>query len=744
MKGATGGLNEGLHPAAHLPVALSRQCCGCLFGALGVLLPCALHAQQPPTFDPPKDAPMWAADRCIDPPAIDGVLNEPAWALAASISAFVQKDPVQGAPPSQRTEARFLWDDAHLYVGVICYDSAGGQRPRIQDLRRDFDPFQNDMFSLAFDGMGDHRNAQVFQTTPFGNQRDMQVMNGESFNEDWNSLWAVATARTDSYWTAEFAIPWRSLRYRKGATDIRLSMTRGIRKNNEMVSCPPIPRAYSYLRMEYAARLVGIVPPAPSLSMQLQPYVLADGPLNTAAPWRWDVGGEVKWAPTPNTVVDATVNTDFAQTDVDRQVNNLSRFSIFFPEKRQFFLDNASVFEASGSSEIIPFYSRRIGLDANGVTRPIDAGARVVSQSDRRSLGALLVRERSTERQEATHTGVLRYTHNVTDKTRFGTLLTMLDERDIAEGPGRMNVSASADAFLRPTRDLTINTMGSFSHDNVVGDGFAGHCWVGNYSNIGYYGWLQQYVDARYTPGTGFVQGNNYVLTSPAFDLDLRPKWLPKKVRNLAPYAYGYLYHDADDLEFQQASIDASLTSIRLQNGTFIGIGREQEWQRITEVFTPLGITILPGEYSFGRTWLYFSTDGSRKLSGTFVAKQGKYYDGDHRIVDVSAAYAPDPHVRLSGGWSLNAFADAGLTDTTFNAQLLNVGMRVAPFARLQITGSYQYNTASASEVVNARVAWDYHPLSFIYLVFGQGGFLAGEDRREQRMIGKVTWVKQL
>ncbi|MBK8227566.1 MAG: carbohydrate binding family 9 domain-containing protein [Flavobacteriales bacterium] len=708
-------------------------------------------AQQPTTFPPPETPHVVPCALLTDGIKVDGDLRETAWASGRMNAAFVQKDPQQGAPPSQRTDV-FVLHDAHaIYVGVFCYDSAAAtSKPRVISLQRDFEPFENDFFSVAIDGIGDHRNAWIFQATPYGNQRDLQVLNGDNFNEDWNALWHVATTRTDSGWCAEFAIPWKSLRYRKGATEMGILFARGIRRNNEFVTFPAIPRAYTLFRMEYAARLTGITPPNPSLSLQLNPYALVNGPVNSTAPWAAQVGGELKWAPSSSTVIDATVNTDFAQTDVDQQVNNLGRFSIFFPEKRQFFLENAALFDATGTSQIVPFYSRRIGLDDNGIAQPLDAGLRVVTQTAKHNLGAIAVRERGGELTGPAHYGVLRYAYNPTAKSRFGALVTMKDAQrgsaiPAAEAPlHSRNYSATADVFLRPTGDWTIAAMGSATSDDAAGTGGAAHLWLGHNANWGYAGWVQQYVDARYTPGSGFVMGNNYLLSSPAFDLDLRPKWLPKKIRSYVPFMYLNIYHDADDLEFQQADIDISLTGIKFQNGTYIGVGREQEWQRIPEGFAPLGVPIAPGDYSFGRTWIYLSTDGSRKISGDGNAKTGRFYDGGYWTFSANVRYAPIPHVRLGAGWSVDGFERIGITDTTFSAHLLNGNVRIAPFARLQITGSYQYNTVTESEVLNARLAWEYRPLSFLYLVFGQGGFIASENRNEQRLIGKVTWLKQL
>ncbi|NJL76512.1 MAG: carbohydrate binding family 9 domain-containing protein [Saprospiraceae bacterium] len=297
---------------------------------------------------------------------------------------MVQKDPNQGQPASYPTQIKVLYNEQYLYVAAICYQPKS--TIRVQNLRRDFDYDFNDLFGIAIDGYQDKRNASVFQVSPYGNLRDLQALDGTLYNREWDALWQGRTQRLEDRWTVEMAIPWKVLRYPENCTELGVIFTRNIRSNNELASLPGIPRVFDVYRMAYEGVLQGIQVPPPSSNLQINPYFLANrdnekqGTNDNQFSLSSKVGGEVKWAINPSTVLDATINTDFAQADVDRQVVNFERYSVFFPERRQFFLENANVFNANVTNWIRPFFSRRIGLDAAGNPIPIDAGIRLVGQ----------------------------------------------------------------------------------------------------------------------------------------------------------------------------------------------------------------------------------------------------------------------------------------------------------------------------------------------------------------------------
>ncbi|HEU4536562.1 MAG TPA: carbohydrate binding family 9 domain-containing protein, partial [Polyangiaceae bacterium] len=257
-------------------------------------------AQQ--TFAPPPVRPTLGAARASGPLRLDGRLDEGDWARAPVSSPFLQADPAQGQPATEATEARVLFDDDYLYVGVEARDRAGEEGLRAPDLRRDFDTSNHDLVELVFDTLRDGRTATAFQVNPYGVQGDMQALDDELYEPAWDGVWRVTTTRGPAGWTAEFAIPWKTLRYAPGARSFGLQIARRVRRRNELAGWSPWPRAFSPYRLGYAGTLAGIEPPRPPLNLLVRPYAALrlGAQSGRSAELRPDGGGEVRWAPTPN------------------------------------------------------------------------------------------------------------------------------------------------------------------------------------------------------------------------------------------------------------------------------------------------------------------------------------------------------------------------------------------------------------------------------------------------------------
>jgi hypothetical protein len=311
---------------------------------------------------------------------LDGRLDERDWRTAPVATQFVQVRPDYVDTTRYPTDVRVVFDGEYLYVGAYNRDSAGLASLRMPDLRRDFESPESDVFGVTFGPLGDRRTALQFQSSPLGSQADVQAFDGgDAFSFNWDALWRVRTTRADSGWIAEMAIPWRSLRYAPGLTSWDVNFVRNTRRVAQWSAWVPYPRQFSSWRLTFAGVLDSLQPPPPRINLRVRPYALGQRSRD-ATPGAFngslgDVGGEAIWAPTANSLVEGTVNTDFAQADVDRQVVNLSRFSVFFPERRQFFLENADLLNAGGLNGryvVQPFFSRRIGLADDGTLLPND------------------------------------------------------------------------------------------------------------------------------------------------------------------------------------------------------------------------------------------------------------------------------------------------------------------------------------------------------------------------------------
>lgn len=711
---------------------------------------------------PPPEVPLEISAKKIgdDEIVLNGTLNESVWQDAQMITGFTQREPVQGKPASFDTEVRILFDSKFLYVGAICKDSlTDRKRLRVRNLQRDFSGFGNDRFSVALDGLMDKRNAVGFEVTPYGSQRELQVIDGDESdgNVDWDALWYVRTQVTDKGWTVEMAIPWKTLRYKKGSTAMLISFNRNIRRYNEITTWPAFPRVFSHFRMAYAAVLKDLEPPPPSANIQINPYLLGDtgrtqeGELPEERKENVEVGGEFKWAITPNSILDVTVNTDFAQADVDQQVQNLTRFSVLFPERRQFFLENANIFQTSSTSRIQPFFSRTIGLDDNGRPIPLDGGLRFTSRTERQTSGVLAMRQRGTDDSPATYFGVGRYVHNFSGQNRLGGMVTHRHEESFVQNgiefESQTNTTATINGFFRPKQSLSFEAMISASTDEEAGDGLAAHAFLWQQKNWGFMGVTGQYVSPNYLPGVGFLAFEDYLLLGPRIDLDLRPKWLPRFIRSFGPDIGSDVFWRASDGAFQQALLNVSPLDFEFQTGGQFEVRFNQEWQQLDSQFNPLGIEIAPGYYQFGQYEISLDSDFSRKLAGAVTYGNGTFYDGSLQTWDFDARISPSPYVELIGSYTINDFSNLGVMQSDLTANLLSTTARLALNPRVRLVGSYQWNSANDANIWNVRFAWEYRPLSFIFIVFNNNeteGFSSNPSLFSQsEVIGKITFLKQ-
>ncbi len=696
---------------------------------------------------------------------LDGDLSETDWQRVVPVRGFRQAEPQQGNPATFDTEVRILYDDKNLYVGAICYDTTGIPGVRVRDLRRDFDYFQNDLFGISLDPFRDGRSAIVFQVNPHGGQRDIQVIDGNIYNRDWDAVWDGRTTVTDRGWVVEVAIPWHTLRYPEtmAATQWGINFVRNIRRHNEITGWSPWPRVYSPYRMDYAGVLEGIEPPPPSTNLRVQPYLVMRGDRSGIRDDLSDgiepeVGGDLKWAMTPSIVLDLTANTDFAQVDADRQVVNLTRFSVFFPEKRAFFLENANQFRTGSSETVLPFFSRRIGLDNAGQPVPIDAGLRLISRTARRSFGGLVVRQRSNDRTPTSHVAVGRFIQNVGNTNRIGALATVRHDEGFADAPSVLNTVGTVDGQFRFTQTLTLRWMASASWtQHEGGEGFSAYAWLGDDSNWGYLGHLQAIISENYNPGVGFVSRRDLIVTSPAGNVDLRPAWKPRSVRRFEPGFVSYIYHRLSDGQFQEAWLSLTPLNVEFQNGAEISFHIQPNWQKLeaedTAFFQPLGVELAPGNYHYVRYNAEVQSDLSRKYSGSAELIIGNFFNGTLANLELSARLAPSPRMALSAAYEYNRAASLGINEEKKVSHLLGPELRLALNPRLQFNAFYQYNTVAKQANWNVRFSYEFRPLSYLYLVFNDARHFVNDTTRrtdperfatQQQAIIKVTYLRQL
>ncbi len=681
---------------------------------------------------------------------LDGRLDEPDWMRADVARDFVQARPNFAPTTKYPSEVRVLYDDENLYISGFHRDSAGLATLRLPDLRRDFEPPEADDFAMTLGPLGDHRTAYQFHVSPLGSQGDVQAFDGgDAFNFNWDAVWRTRTTRADSGWIAEVAIPWRSLRYAPGLTSWDVNFLRNTRRAAQFSAWTPYPRQLTSWRLTYAGVLDSIQPPPPRTNIRIRPYALGSaqrdrtpGAKNAST---GDIGGEIIWAPSANTLLEATVNTDFAQADVDRQVVNLTRFSVFFPERRQFFLENADLLSAGGlggmSRYIVqPFFTRRIGLGEDGTLLPIDGGARFAYRAGRTTAGMLAMRQRGVGSVGDATFGVARASQFIGKATRIGATVAVRDGNTKAGD----NVVTAVDALARIGELIQLTgTVSSSTRDDRTD--YATTWQLTRTAQRSVIGLLGAWVTERYNPLTGFVSRPNVILTNPSVNVTFQPHWLPKSIVWLKPGIATYLYHSPQTYALQEG-----LTQLRgevlYRNGAMLTPFVESNQQRLTAPISLFPrVQIAAGSRDYVRYGLEGKSDQSRRVSTTANLSSGTFFDGRLDRAAVGARFSPSPYVAVRADYEVNRLTSIGTRDSSFVTHLVAPEVRVFLNPRVQWSAFYQYNTLQRTGALNARFSWEFAPLSFVYIVYNdRQAIQTGTTPSARSLIIKVSWLRQL
>ncbi len=717
----------------------------------------SILAQSAENFDPPDQPLEIFAIRATEKIILDGILDEESWANAPVIKDFFRIEPRQGGTLMHSTEVRIIYDDQNIYIGVYARDTLGKRGMRMQNLNRDFTERENDVFLVQLDPQNLKRYCMSFQFTPLGTQRDMQVFDDRIRDADWDALWDVRTTITDTGYYGEVKIPFKSLRYEisDNPDSLYWSITFGrlARRDFEESVFPAIPQAFSPFRMTYAARLKGLQLPKPSANIRVQPYVLAQynkssDPSDQFTEAQLKTGGDIKWAIKPNTVLDLTFNTDFAQADVDIAVNNLQRFNIFFPERRQFFLENSGIWAGAGNRNIRPFFSRRIGLDGNFNSDPLrlNAGIRYIDRTENYSLAGMYINQESGSQTGASHFSILRYMHNYGKQNNIGAMLThRFDQSDrVRDFNSAQNTTLTIDGFFRPKNHINVSYFSSFSHDTDKGTtGSAGNAFIGFFPNRGYFGYVMNWVTINYEPGMGFVFQKDVVHHSPGGYFIVRPKgnnW--QWIRRFDPGIFINYYHGASSPGFQQATIYFFPLYLILKDNSVIEWAFFPHWQRIDFPFSPVGIRIEEKDYFYFNQRIRVATDASKKLSSEVKLSWGGFYNGKLTTLESSLRFAPIPHIAFSTQYTGNYFNEVGIDEVTQKVHLISGGIQLAANPWILFSGFYQYNSFDRLARVNLRFSWQFSPLSFLHIVFNENQF-SDLQLTDQSTISKLSYMKQ-
>ena len=695
--------------------------------------------------------PTMRAVRASRPPVIDGLVDEPEWSLADSATEFVQQLPTTGALSRYRTVVRVLYDADHLYVSSVNYDPTPGLAITA-GLQRDFVSSNSDAFAVALDTYKDRRNSFLFIVNPKGAVRDEQTFNdSRTIVEAWEGVIDVKTAviRTpagDSAWTVEMAIPLRTLRFdgRQPSQDWGLNFLRRVRRVNESSYWAPLERQYRVHRMSKAGTLTGLEGLRQGRNLQIKPYVVASNAngaqvLASARGSETDTGLDLKYGLTPALTLDLTYNTDFSQVEVDQEQVNLTRFSRFFPERREFFIENAGAFAFGDVEErgyrmgaslrdFTLFNSRRIGIAPDGRPVPIIGGGRLSGRIGGWEVGLLDMHTRDADAAPGEQFAVARARRNLLGSSDVGVLVSS------RSGNGAYNRSYGFDANLRPLPNLIVNSYVAASDAaGDTSDGYAARTSLAYRGRLWNSSAMWKRVSDRFDPGLGFVRRRGMQQLFATTGVHARPA-LPG-TQEINPYVQMDYITDLSN-RLATRSIEAGLNLHFRPEGEF-GVEVTDEFDRLDAPFAVFpGQTIPAGTYAWNDVTVRYASGDGRTLSANLSATTGGFYDGTRRSANAALVWRLRYDLSLEGSVQRNDVRrDAG----DFTADLASLRVRYAWSTRLFGSAYTQYNTQTRAFVTNARVSLRYRPLSDLYLVYTERQDTRTGVRNERVLALKAT-----
>jgi hypothetical protein len=670
---------------------------------------------------------------------LDGQLDEPAWSSANVGSDFLQQAPHDGELATQRTEFRLLYDQENIYVGVRCWQA---DKIIITDMHRDFAVGDNDIIEIIIDSFHDRANGFDFATNPSGALFDVQWSgDGTEANSNWNAVWDVRTQVYENSWTAEFVIPFRTLRFTDSEKqEWGLNLRRAARYINEGSVWSPLPRRFKLGMVSLAGTMTGLENVQPGRNLKLKPFVSGSATRLPSRPGKPDfylgkVGLDVKYGLTKGLTLDFTANTDFSQVEADVQQTNLTRFSLFFPEKREFFLENSNLFHlgevlSGGSSDVMLFYSRRIGLDNNGNPIPLLGGVRLSGHAGSYELGFLNMQSKELGTTPENNFTVARIRRHFAKNSDVGVIFI---NRQATGVEGNYNRVFGLDTNLRFTQDVVLSGFLARSQTpDKPGNDWAGGASL-SYSKKSYkfsakYGEVQPNFNSE----VGFVRRTDVRLLSGNFTWLFHPDDF-FRVREIRPYFTINNFMTTEnnlDTRTMNSGID-----IDFHNGSLFQARQEQTREILKNDFVPFpGRAISKGDYGYGYYHFSYTHDNTRLVSPILQFEKGKYYSG-HRIKwGGGLKFHPNANLSFIASIERN---QVDIPSGTYGMNLMLWRVNYSFNTRMFLDALIQYNSLTGQVNSNIRFNLIHHPLSDLFIVYNDN-----RDRRSGDLVNRVLSIK--
>lgn len=719
--------------------------------AVSVLGSCFIVTAQDNSIRLQEARPTVKAVSISMPPEIDGaVLNDPVWNLIPPFGDLIQTQPTFGQPASEKTDIRIAYTDDTFYVSVVCFDAQPGELV-VSDARRDANLDNTDAVIFILDTYKDGQNGFIFGTNSLGVEYDAQVDNeGQGnnnvnrqqggtiggFNLNWDASWVVRTEVGDYGWSAEFAIPIRTLRFQPGR-DWGFNFRRNIRKSNEIAYWSPLPIGINLNRLSLAGTLSGLELRSPG-NLKIIPYVLGRVDKDFTQPdseldFTPEAGGDIKYSITPSLTLDVTYNTDFAQVEVDDQQVNLDRFNLFFPEKRPFFLENAGLFTVGSPGEVDLFFSRRIGIGEGGSVVPIIGGARLSGKLNRTNIGLLsmFTEDVASAGIEKNNFTVGRVNHEFKGRSALGALFV---NKTGLQTDGQYNRTFAMDGklgFGRKARMSGFYAMTSDPNDTINAYAFkyqADYVWSNWEMRAAY-----TEVGQGFNPEVGFLVRSAYRKPEGLVLYHYRPKNRETSLLELRPHISYRGYWNFEG--FQETGFMHIDNHWEFKSGLEFHTGLNLTTEGVTDPFEiSEGIIVQPGTYKHAESQIVFFTNQSNPVSVNIRSVIGGSFGGTR--------YINSGTLRLRGGDKFNAaftyeYNNFQLPAGDFTANIFRSQLAYSFSPVIYLQSLVQNNSADGLWAVNVRFGWLKRANTGLFVVYNHN--LRDGDPLNQSFIIKYT-----
>ncbi len=663
------------------------------------------------------------AKRINTPIKLDGRLNEKVWQTANRISNFTQRELKEGQPATEKTQVAVLYDSKNMYIGVWCFDKHPDKIVASQ-MKRDFDYGTDDNFMVIMDTYGDSRTAYLFVTNPNGARSDAMISgNGHSRNYSWDGVWDVKTSKTAGGWFAEFEIPFSTLRFKQGGIQTwGLNFERDIRRKREQDLWQGWSRDARLTQVSRAGHLVGLSGLNKTSLIELKPYVI--GGLAKQAGEKTkatgNIGGDLNYLITPTLKLNLTFNTDFAQVESDRMQVNLTRFSLYYPEKREFFLEGANYFSFGLGHSTQPFYSRQIGLAPDGSTVPIIGGARIMGRSGKASIGVMNIQTARKDSTPTTNYSVVRWKQDILKESSVGIIAVSKLQK------GRQNYVYGTDftyynSHFKGNKNISFGgaVAQSYTSDRTKKTGLSSRIFFDYPNDLIDFSAIWDRSGPEFNPEVGYQRRTAYQMINADFRIKPRFKKIPWVQQFVfKPFDFNYYLDDVTH-KLQSFWSEFRPLGFTLRSGEDFEFNIQRKAENLTENFEIHdGVVIPTGEYWFTDWELQFSTFDGRKVYGGVFVNWGGFYNGKQTILAGEFTWQPNRFIKFSSDYSQHRIS---LPEGNFIVHEISSRIDFAMNPDLFGSAFAQWNNEDKEVLLNFRVNWIPKPGANLYFVVNQG-----------------------